>query len=124
MEKDLIESDLSRKIIAIAFEVYNQLGYGLPERIYQRSFEELLIENKISYSKEKYGKIRFRGKSVGKYFIDFLIDNKIAIELKVRNEIYQTHINQILNYIKSENIKIGLLLAISKKGVLIKRLVN
>lgn len=124
MEKDLVENELSRKIIGFIFEVFKQLGYGLPERIYQRSFEQLLIKNQINYSKEKYGKILFEGEVVGKYFIDFVVEDKIAVELKVRNEIYQTHLNQLLNYLKSEKLKIGLLLAISKNGVLIKRLVN
>jgi len=124
MEQDLVENELSRKIIGLIFEVFKQLGYGLPERIYQRAFEQLLIKNQISYSKEKYGKILFDGQEVGKYFVDFVIEDKIAVELKVRNEIYQTHLNQLLNYLKSEKLKIGLLLAISKNGVLIKRLVN
>jgi GxxExxY protein len=66
----------------------------------------------------------FDGQEVGKYFVDFEIEDKIAVELKIRNEIYWTHLNQLLNYLKSEKLKIGLLLAISKNGVLIKRLVN
>jgi len=61
---------------------------------------------------------------VGKYYLDFLVEGKVAVELKVRNEIYSTHVNQLLNYIKSENLKIGLLLAVSKNGVLLKRLIN
>lgn len=124
VEKGLVETELSRLVIGLIFEVYNQLSYGLSEKIYQAAFEEELRQHKIRYHREKYGKIRYKEKIVGRYFIDFVIEDKIAVELKVRNEIYQTHINQLLNYIKSENYPIGLLLAISKQGVLIKRLVN
>jgi GxxExxY protein len=65
MEKDSAENVLCRKIIGIAFEIYNQLEYGLLERVYQKSFEQLLKNNNISHSKGKYGKIEFRGHLVG-----------------------------------------------------------
>jgi GxxExxY protein len=124
VESDLTDNKLTREIIGIAFEIYNKLGYGLAERVYQKSFQSILESRKIKYSREKYGLIKLNDVVVGKYYIDFMIGNKIAVELKVRNEIYQTHINQLLNYIKSENIRVGLLLVISKDGVLIKRIIN
>lgn len=118
------ENQLSKLVIGFAFEVYNTLGFGLSEKIYQKAFETKLKENGICYQREKYCKIMFRNTPVGKYFLDFLIDQRLAVELKVRNEIYQTHINQLLNYLKSENIQLGLLLTVSKKGLLIKRVIN
>lgn len=120
----LPESELTQQIIGSVFEIYNKFGYGLAERIYQSALAQSLEEKGIKFSREKYGAIRFNGVKVAKYFLDFLVEEKVAVELKVRNEIYQTHVNQLLNYIKSENIKVGLLLVISKNGVLIKRLVN
>ena len=124
MEKDLPEYKLTRIIIGLMFELYNKLGYGLPEKVYQKALEKSLSKNGLQFSREKYGRIEFDGEVVGKYYLDFLVEDKVAVELKVRNEIYPTHVNQLLNYIKSENLKIGLLLAVSKNGVLIKRLIN
>ena len=104
--------------------LFLELGYGLPEKVYQQALEEELKTNKIQYCREKYGAITYKNQRIGKYFIDFLIEHRVAVELKVRNEIYQDHINQLLNYLKSEKLKVGLLLAISKNGILIKRIVN
>ncbi|MFA5158248.1 MAG: GxxExxY protein [Patescibacteria group bacterium] len=117
-------SNLTEKLIKISFDVFNQLGYGLPERVYQKAFAVELTRHHLEFKRECYGKIDFNGVIVGKYFIDFLVEDKVAVELKVRNEIYQTHINQLLNYIKAQNLAVGLLLAFSKGGVKIKRLVN
>ena len=118
------EKELTGKIIGCAFEVFKQLGYGLPEKTYQKALAESLNENNIKYSREKYGTIKFNDVTVGKYFLDFLVKNKVAVELKVRNDIYETDTIQLLNYLKSENIIVGLLIVITKKGARVKRLIN
>lgn len=119
-----IENEYSRKVIGFAFQVFNELGYGLSEKIYQKAFEVLLIDNNVNYKREKYCKIAFAGQHIGKYYLDFLIGDKLAVELKVKNEVYITHINQVLNYLKAENLKLGILLVFSKGGVLVKRVIN
>ena len=122
--KDYPLSDLTEKIIKVAFDVFNEFGYGLPERIYQRAFAVELEKSNIEFKKERYGAIKYEGKVIGKYFLDFLVDGQVAVELKIRNELYQAHISQLLNYIKAENLPVGLLLAYSKDGVKVKRLAN
>lgn len=117
-------SELTDEIIRLAFKVYNEFGYGLPEKIYQKAFAVELQNSKIGFSRECYGAIKYNGQVVGKYFLDFLVDDKVAVELKVRNEIYKSHVSQLLNYIKSKNLQTGLLLVIAKDGVKIKRLIN
>jgi len=123
IKKEYLDSELTSKLIRFAYDIYDQLGYGLPEKIYQRSFEKLLQNNSLVYQKEKYGKILFDNAIVGKYFLDFLVEG-VAVEFKVRNDIYQKDINQLLNYLKSENLKTGLIIALGKDGIKIKRLVN
>lgn len=113
-----------KKLIGIAFGIFNSLGYGLSGKIYQKALKVKLNEVKIAFSREKYCRINLNGVFVGKYYLDFLIENIFAVELKVKNEKYQEHINQILNYLKAENLKLGLLIVMSKKGVLIKRVIN
>lgn len=117
-------SELTEKLIGFAYQIYKELGYGLLEKIYQRAFEECLESSSINYSREKYGKISFNNTVVGRYFLDFLVEGKVAVELKVRNEIYQSHIMQTLNYIKSEKLPVGLILVFAKNGLKIKRLAN
>lgn len=117
-------SELTRKIIKCAFEVYNALGYGLPERVYQKALAESLRLADLSFNREAYGLIKFKGYPVGKYFLDFLVEEKIAIEIKVRNEIYEKDVVQLLNYLKAKKLTVGLLLAITSHGIIIKRLAN
>lgn len=117
-------SEETELIIGSCFEVYNSLGYGLKEKYYHNALKKCFEDKKIKYKSEKYGKIKYKNTVIGKYYLDFLVNNKIAVELKVRNEIYQKDINQLLNYIKSEKLPVGLLVVFSKEGVLIKRLAN
>ncbi|PIS07933.1 GxxExxY protein [Candidatus Berkelbacteria bacterium CG10_big_fil_rev_8_21_14_0_10_43_13] len=121
---DFADGDLTSEIIKCAFEVYNSLGYGLPERIYQKAMATALSHRNIKFKRENCGKVEFEGEVISRYFLDFLVEERVAVEFKVRNEIYQKDINQLLNYLKMKKIKVGLLLIISKKGVLIRRVVN
>lgn len=124
IEEKYPEKDLTKEIIGCAFKVFKELGYGLAEKVYQSAMSECLLEEHLKYNRESYGFITFNGKRVGKYYLDFLVENKIAVELKVRNEIYITDSVQLLNYMKSENLKVGLLIVFTKNGVKIKRLIN
>lgn len=124
VNKNYRHSELTSKIIAAAYEVYGEMGYGLRERVYQRALAQALKSRDISFERECYGKIIFQGAVIGKYFLDFLVENKVAVELKVRSEIYQTDIGQLLDYIKSKELEVGLLIVFTKSGLKIKRMVN
>lgn len=124
VKKEYPESELTSEIINCIFKVYNELGFGLAERIYQKALAKEFDLNKIPYGKEHYGKILYRDEIVGKYFLDFLVNDKVAVELKVRNHNYSSDEAQLLGYLKSNKIKIGLLLTITNTGVKIKRLIN
>ena len=124
VKKQYPNSDLTGQLISFAYLIYDDLGYGLPERVYQKAFQALLAKKNFEFKKERYGKIIFDGVTVGKYFIDFLVENKVAVEFKVRSEIYQKDISQLLNYLKAENIQTGLIVAFSKEGIKLKRLIN
>jgi len=119
-----VEDPTTKILIGFAFKIFNELGYGLPEKTYQKALETCLVQNNIIYNREKYSVIEFNGVKVGRYYLDFLINNNLAVELKVRNQIYESDIKQLLGYLKSENIKLGLLLVFAKEGVLIKRIIN
>lgn len=123
-KEEYLFEDLTEKLIGFAFKIFKEMGYGHPEKIYQKCFEAELIVAKLAYQREKYSKIKYDGNVVGRYFLDFLVDNKIAVEIKVRREIYENDWIQLLNYLKARNLKVGLLLVFSKNRVIVKRLVN
>ncbi|MFA7244240.1 MAG: GxxExxY protein [Patescibacteria group bacterium] len=118
------EIELTRNIIGCAFEVYKALGYGLSEKTYQNALSESLAKKQLEFQREKYGFVTFNGKKVGKYYLDFLVAGKIAVELKVRNEIYETDVRQLLSYLSSEKIQVGLLIVFTKNGAKVKRLIK
>lgn len=69
-------------------------------------------------------KLEYNGRVIGRYFIDFVIEDKIALEIKVANDFYTKDIKQLLSYLKSKNLKFGILIIITKDGMRYKRFVN
>ncbi len=115
---------LSYKMIGLSFDVYNRLGYGHKEKIYQKALQELLDKEKIKYQREIYCPIKFESKVIGKYYLDFLIDDKLILELKVAEDFYPKHFKQVINYLKARKLKLGIIILITKSGIRIKRIIN
>lgn len=112
---ELIYKELSFQIVGALYEVYNQLRYGHPEKIYQRAFANELSKRKIPFQKELYYPIIFKGNRIGNYYLDFLVENKVVVELKIANDFYQKDINQMLGYIKAKKYRLGILALFTKK---------
>ena len=124
IKKEYPESEITSKIIKCAFKVFNTLGYGLPEKVYQTAMAKELEDSKLHFKKECYGSIRYYDQLIGKYFLDFLVEDKVAIEFKVRNNQYKSDEKQLLSYLTAKKIKIGLLLVITDEGIKIKRMIK
>ena len=124
MSGKIIEPELSYKIIGLAFEVFNDLGYGMSEKYCQRAFAGLLEENKIPFQKEQYVKLLYRENPIGSYFLDFVIDKKIVVELKIRPHLGYTHIKQVMGYLKSTGYKLAILIYFTRDGVKYRRIIN
>lgn len=114
---------VTEQLIGFAFDIYKQIGAHFPEKVYQNAFEEKLKDSNIKYQKENYCKVLVDGKRVGNFYVDFLINNEVIVELKVRNEIFKKDIAQLLTYMRINSIKIGLILLFSSQGVRVKRLI-
>ncbi len=115
--------DLTQLIIGYAFDIYKQIGAHLPEKVYQNAFEEKLKESKTRYKRENYCKICVDNKRVGSFIIDFLVEEKVIVEIKVRNELFKKDIAQLLTYMRLNKIQIGLILLFTSQGVRVKRLI-
>ena len=105
----LLQKELSEGIIGAFYEVYNQLGYGFLERVYQNSlFHELKA---IGYSVEaqKRIKVYYKELEVGDYFADLVVNDVIILELKAAEKIAEEHETQLLNYLRATDKEIGLL---------------
>lgn len=119
-----IYHDLTYKLIDLSYKVFNSMGYGFQEKYYQRAYEEELKREKYKFKKEQKILIKYYNKPIGRYFVDFIVEDKIVIEFKVATDFYENHINQVLAYLKSSNLKLGLLILITKKGIRCKRIIN
>lgn len=114
---ELIYGDESYAIVGAAIKVYNSLGFGYQEKYYYRGFKNTLVDLGFKVDEQLFTPLIFEGKSIGRYYLDFLVekgDAKIVIELKVANQIYPQHIRQVYGYLKANNIKLGILIVFSK----------
>ena len=121
---DLIYPELSYQIIGISFKIFNKLGYGFQEKYYQRAFAKEFDIIGLKYEKEKIINIKYDNKFLGRYLLDFVIDNKIVVELKVRSRLGYVDIKQTLNYLKTGQYKLALIIYITKEGVKYRRIIN
>ena len=120
----LVYPDLSYKVVGLIFQVYNDLGFGYQEKYYQRALASALGESKLSFRRENPYEIDYKGKLIGKYFVDFVIEEKIALEIKVSKGIYRRHLTQLLGYLKHANLRLGILAAFTPDGVVLKRIAH
>ena len=121
---DLVYPELSYKIVGCAFEVFKALGFGHPEKVYQKAMSILFEEKNIPFSKEEYVPIKFRDRLLRKQFIDFVVKDKIVMELKKNFYFSKAHIDQIMYYMQEKKIKLSILINFGKEGVTFKRIVN
>jgi GxxExxY protein len=122
--QDLIYPDLSYQIIGIAFKVFNDLRWGHKEIYYQRAYASALEKVKLKFKKERHVVICYKGKVIGRYKLDFVIEDKIVIEFKVRPRLGYIHIHQVLSYLKATNKKLAIIIYLTKDGVKYRRVIN
>ena len=124
-EKDILYKSLSDRIICAAFNVYNILGSGFLEKVYENALCIEFDRLDISYKRQKPITVLFREQVVGDYIADIIVDQKIIIEIKATQDIANFHNAQILNYLKATNYRLGYLINFGNKGKLyFKRFIN
>ena len=122
-DENIVYKDLSYKITGLALEVHNELGCGFLEKVYENALMVLLEREKIPAKQQAPANVNFRGKVIGQYFADILVDDKLILELKTVDVIANIHIAQTLNYLRATGIKLGLILNFGKPKFEYKRLV-
>ena len=123
-ESDLLHHELTRKIIGAAMEVHRVLGAGFVESVYEESLAIEFGLRKIPYERQKPIDVIYKGR-VAKHFIcDFIVYGKIIVELKAIKEISDIEQAQVLNYLKSSELNLGLLLNFGSSSLEVKRLID
>lgn len=122
MDKDR-RDPLTKRIIACCFAVHNELGPCFPERIYHNAIKIAIKEDGLKFESEKEFEVYFKGKKIGKFRCDLVVEDKVIVELKsVTNKIPILFHYQLLSYLKASKIKTGLLVNFGNKSCEIKRL--
>lgn len=121
---DLLYPELSYKLIGILFNVSNKLGGGYLEKYYQKAVAESLKGANLKFTEQVHTPFIFNGVKIGTCFLDFLIDDKIILELKKGNRFFGKDIEQVYSYLKIKNLQLGILANFTSHGVETKRIVN
>lgn len=123
-KRNLIYKEECYRILGLVFDVYNKVGFGHKELFYQKALAENFKNNGVPFKEQLKVRLKFKGKELGIYIFDFLVFDKIIIELKVRNFFSKKDIEQLYRYLKAVNLKLGIIIHFTKDGIKYKRVVN
>lgn len=125
MNKDgIIYPRESYDIVGAAYAVFNELGYGFKEVVYQKAFAEELRKRNFQFEKEKSITLQYNNAILGTYRLDFVVNDDIVVELKVRHALGYTHIKQVMGYLKAGDYRLALLVYFTNEGVKFRRVLN
>ena len=108
-------SAVTQKIIAAFYEVYNTLGYGFLEKVYENALVIALTSLGLRVEQQARIAVCFQGQIVGEYFADLLVKDKVIVELKAVSRLLMEHEAQLLNYLRATPYEVGLLLNFGPK---------
>lgn len=112
---DYLHGEITEKIIKAFYKVYNELGFGFLEKVYENALYLELEQMDLKCEKQKQIVVYYQDKVVGKYFADIIVENKVILELKAAESLREEHEFQLINYLKATDIEVGLLLNFGKK---------
>lgn len=111
----MLHKDLTETIIGAFYKVYNTLGYGFLEKVYENAMMIELDKQGLSCIQQKPINVYYESKEVGLYFADIAVEDKVILELKAAEAIHPAHKYQLINYLKATEIEVGLLLNFGKE---------
>lgn len=110
--------------MGILFSVHSQLGNRYQEKYYQRAIEQGLKDNGLKFQKEIPVDLKFNNKKIGKYLLDFFIENAIILEVKAVPSLRPKDFTQILAYLVANNVELGILANFRTDSLTYKRILN
>ena len=122
---ELKYKDITEKIIGSSFEVHKFLGNGFQEVIYQRALAYEMIKAGLNFEREIEQDIFYKeiAEPIGTRRADFVVEEKVLVELKAIIQLEEVHIAQALNYLKAYKLEVGLLINFGSKSLTFKRLI-
>lgn len=109
-KQKLQHGDVTEAIIHAYYHVYNTLGFGFLEKVYENSLKRSLERSGFSVGQQVPVDVYFEGEQVGLYYADLIVNGVVIVEIKAAESLCSAHEAQLLNYLKATNIEVGLLL--------------
>ncbi len=113
----MLEGPLSNKLISAFYEVYNTLGYGFLEKVYENAMILELQKRGIQGRRQVPLKVHYLDQQVGDYYADIIVEDSIIVELKAAEGLREEHEAQLINYLRAISIEVGFLFNFGKKPV-------
>jgi GxxExxY protein len=113
---DLLHGEITEKIIKAYYNVYNTLGYGFLEKVYENSMVIELRKMGMKVNSQYPITVFYESEIVGEYFADLIVNDIVVIELKASKSLLEEHECQLINYLKATKIELGLLLNFGKEA--------
>jgi GxxExxY protein len=112
----ILHSEITDKVIACFYKVYNGLGYGFLEKVYENALMIEMQNAGLWRTQQAAVKVYYEEQEVGSYFADILVEKKVIVEVKAgHGQIIQAHESQVFNYLKATNFEVGLILHFGEK---------
>ena len=122
LSMELLQKELTDQIIRAFYAVYNELGYGFLEKVYERALFIELSDMGVSSATQQQIKVFYKARDVGDYFADLMVKNAVIVEIKTVDELNEDHKKQLQNYLKATSIEVGLLLNFGSKPKVVRRI--
>lgn len=121
-QDEYLHGDVTRWLIGAFYDVYNELGVGFLEEVYERAMELALSELGLEVRSQVAVPVWFRGHQIGDYIADLLVEGVVIVELKAARGIDPAHESQLLNYLRATAVEVGLLLNFGPKPEVRRRI--
>lgn len=112
----MLHENVTKKIIEAYYKVYNTLGYGFLEKVYENALKIELMRMDLKIEQQKNITVLYETFEVGDYFADLIVEDLVIIELKAAESLCEEHEAQLINYLKATNLEVDLLLNFGKKA--------
>ena len=120
--KNFPHQELTKSIIGIYYNVYNELGFGFLEKVYHKALLIELKNNGYKIDSEKKVNVYYKNEIVGEYIPDIIVNDSVIVELKCVEYLTDIHENQLLNYLKATDCEVGLILNFGKDPQFIRKI--
>ena len=108
--RELIEKDLTFKMVGCAMAVLNELGHGLREKTYERALCVEFQHQKIHFQQQHIYPVFYRDEHIDDYVPDLVVEKRLIVEIKTVEKIIQEHLGQVLNYLRITGLEVGVIL--------------